>query len=243
MKITVLSPILAPELEEGGVDHRTRYRMRDCAGVPAQFEFGYIDQGPRFIVNGYDDAYAAPDLIRKALVAEENGADAVVINCSADTGLRACREALSIPVVGPTESTMLFAPQLVDSFTVLTFSSRINGRFHRIARELGVEHCLHATRSVEIDFDEISNGEEHVVDALYREIRYIREQEGCDGFVLGCTDFEDVAPRLDDRLLRDNVDVVLLKPFEIAVYQAFAMAAMGLRQGRCSYPIPQFRLH
>ena len=88
----------------------------------------------------------------------------MVINCSADTALRACREAVSIPVIGPSECTMLYASQLVDSFTVLTFAKRINGRFHRIAQELGLAHRLAAVDSVEMDFDDISTGQDKVVD-------------------------------------------------------------------------------
>ena len=61
MKIFVISPILPPE----GEDYREQYRRRDSAQIPAEFSFAYIDKGPRFIQNAYDDACAAPDLIRK----------------------------------------------------------------------------------------------------------------------------------------------------------------------------------
>ena len=72
MKIFVISPILPPE----GEDYREQYRRRDSAQIPAEFSFAYIDKGPRFIQNAYDDACAAPDLIRKIQAAERDGADA-----------------------------------------------------------------------------------------------------------------------------------------------------------------------
>ncbi|MDR3729296.1 MAG: aspartate/glutamate racemase family protein [Oscillospiraceae bacterium] len=236
MKIFVISPILPPE----GEDYREQYRRRDSAQIPAEFSFAYIDKGPRFIQNAYDDACAAPDLIRKIQAAEQDGADAVVINCSADTALRACREAVSIPVIGPSECTMLYASQLVDTFTVLTFAKRINGRFYRIAQELGLSHRLAAVESVEMDFDDISNGQDKVVDKLYETIRAIHDRTGCDGYILGCTDFEDVAPQLSKRLKDGGVDVILFKPYEIAAWQAYITAKMGLRQGSASYPKPLF---
>ena len=52
MKIFVISPILPPE----GEDYREQYRRRDSAQIPAEFSFAYIDKGPRFIQNAYDDA-------------------------------------------------------------------------------------------------------------------------------------------------------------------------------------------
>lgn len=233
IRIAIISPILAPE-----DDYRSRYRLRDCAGIPAEFEFSYIKEGPQFILNDYDDAYAAPALIRKVIDYERQGFDGIVINCSADTALRACREAVQIPVIGPTEGSMLYAMQLVDKFCVLTFSQRINGRFWRIARELGVEHRLCGVKSVELDFEELSNGDEKVIDTLYREIWATYQETGCDGYILGCTDFEDVAPKLKERLRENQIPVVVFKPFEISAYQAYMTVAMGLRQGKSSYPSP-----
>lgn len=235
MKIAIISPILAPKTE----DYRTGYRRRDCESIPAEFEFHYIDQGPAMILNAYDDAYAAPDLIRKTVDCESRGMDAVVINCSADTALRACREAVSIPVIGPTESTMLYASQFVDHFSVLTFSERINSRFERIAFDLGVSHRLTCVSSVEIAFEHLSGGATDVVDALYEKIAGIAEKTGCDGYILGCTDFEDVAQELSERLRQQNLNVVLFKPFEISAYQAYMSVAMGLKTGKNSYPTPQ----
>jgi allantoin racemase len=237
VKIAVISPILAP----GGRaedDARLKFRMRDCVGIPAEFTFSYIDEGPRFILNDYDDARAATGLIKKVEEAERRGADAIVINCSADTALRACREAVGIPVVGPTQCALLYAAQFVDKVAVLTFSSRINHRFERIAREAGVSHMLSSVRAVEMDFGDVGGGEKRVARALYEAISEERAIGRCDGFILGCTDFEDAAPELR-RLLDDGkVDAVVFKPFEISVYHAYGAAAMGLRQGRLSFPRP-----
>ncbi|MDR3294430.1 MAG: aspartate/glutamate racemase family protein [Clostridiales Family XIII bacterium] len=238
MKISVISPILAPPLKPGEPDQRTQFRLRDCARVPADFEFSYIEKGPRFIQNAYDEAYAAPHLIRRIVQAEQEGADAIVINCSADTAIRACREAVSVPVVAPAESAMLFAPQLADTFAVLSFAERVNGRFVRIAHALGLSRRLTCVRSVEIDFDDIGGGGAPVADAGFVAINEIHADRHCDGFLLGCTDFEDAAPVLLEKLQREDLGVVLLKPFEISIHQAYAAASMRLRSGRNSYPPP-----
>jgi allantoin racemase len=238
MNIAVISPILAPEHNEGAGSQRNSFRLRDCANIPADFTFHYIEEGPKFILNAYDDALAVPGLLRRAIAAERDGADAIVINCSADTGLRAVREAVSIPVFGPSETTMLYAAQLADRFCVLTFDARTVGRFERIADALGVRRNVDCIRSVELPFEEISDGHEKVVDALFYEIQDVFETRGCDGFMLGCTDFEDVSPELSERLKASNIDAVVLKPFEIAVHQAYITVLMGLKQGRKSYPAP-----
>ncbi len=235
MRITAISPIAAPK----GEDFRAAFRLRDCKNIPAQFDFTYIDGGPEFILNDYDDVHAAPLLVKKALECQHKGADAIVINCSADTGARACREAASIPVIAPSECAMLYACQFVDAFAVLTFSNKINGRFRRIARNLGLEHRISAVESVEMEFSRLTNGADAVVDALYDTIRRVAKTTGTDGFILGCTDFEDVAPELARKLSENRVPALLFKPFEIAAYQAYITVAMGLNSGANSYPKPE----
>ncbi|MCP4321048.1 MAG: hydrogenase expression protein HupH, partial [Alteromonadales bacterium] len=44
------------------------------------------------------------DTIKQAIKAERAGADAIIIDCMGDPGLNACREAVSIPVIGPCQT-------------------------------------------------------------------------------------------------------------------------------------------
>jgi allantoin racemase len=61
-----------------------------------------------------------------ALVARHApGCDAVVIGVSYDTGLRAARELLSIPVVGMTEAGLLTACMLGGTIGIVTFGRRV----------------------------------------------------------------------------------------------------------------------
>ncbi len=232
MKISVISPILKPT----GIDHRVGFRKRDCSAIPAEFEFFYNDAGPEFLVNEYDDVYSAPHLLKNVVQAEKDGFEAVVINCSADTALHACREAVSIPVVGPSEAAMHYAAQFVNQFIVLTFSSKTKNRFERIAREAHLQDKLHSVESVEMDFHQLSNGSDLVAQTLCDTIETLYNNTGCDGFLLGCTDFEDVAPELRNKLAEKNVDVQVFRPFEIAAWQAYTTVQMGHIQGRTSYP-------
>ena len=77
----------------------------------------YIEKGPPVIESEYEDALAVPATVEEAIKAEKAGADAIVINCTADTGLEQCRECLTVPVVAPTQSTMYLAAQLAHKFS------------------------------------------------------------------------------------------------------------------------------
>ncbi len=59
-----------------------------------------LERGPDSVEDYFDSALAVPDLIRIAQEAEADGVDALVINCMADPGLAALRQAVSIPGFG-----------------------------------------------------------------------------------------------------------------------------------------------
>lgn len=254
MKITVIAPIQAPKHNEKEKDERDSVReayqkKKCCTDLPAQFEFVFIEEGPKLLLNSYDQTYAAPGVVKQAIQAERNGADAIVINCTADTALRACREAVSIPVFGPTESTMLYAVQFTDQFSVLTFSDRINGRFFRMADELGLSSRLTCSKTVRLP-ENSSKGAVDVIDALFEAIADIYQRTRCDGFMLGCSDFEGmgymlgcpgvegVEEGLRLKLSTAGMNIILYKPFEIAINQAYISVLMNIKPGRISYPRP-----
>src|SRR5215217_7391921 len=72
--------------------------------------------GPSVIASTYEDARAAPAVLDAVLSAEADGADGVVVNCTADTGVEAAREAVRIPVVGATQAALHLTAQLCRRF-------------------------------------------------------------------------------------------------------------------------------
>jgi allantoin racemase len=74
-----------------------------------------------------------------ALVAEHaTGCDAVVIAVSYDTGLRAARELLSVPVVGMTEAGLLTACMLGGRIGIVTFGQRVRPLYDELVAGYGL---------------------------------------------------------------------------------------------------------
>ena len=67
------------------------------------------------------------------------GCDAVVIAVSYDTGLRAARELLAIPVVGMTEAGLLTACMLGGRIGVITFGRRVLPLYHELVASYGLD--------------------------------------------------------------------------------------------------------
>ncbi len=253
MKITVIAPITKRVKDTDGqskMTNKTEYSNKKCiTELPCEFEFSFIKDGPSLMLNAYDQAYALRGVVERAIRAEKEGADAIVINCTADTGLAACREAVSIPVIGPTESTILYSTQFTDRISVITGLDRINGRFYKIVRELGMAHRLACAREVQIPEGGFkSKGD--IVEGVFEVIHDIYRTTGCDSFMLGCSDFDGLAymlgcpglhgleEALAARLELEGMRINFYKPFDIAIYQAYVSILMNAKSSRSTYPAP-----
>jgi allantoin racemase len=237
MKIRVISPLI--EVPGPRDIRRVELRLAAVAGIPAEFSHAYPSNGPIAIESEYEDALAVPGTVRAVIQAEKEGMDAVVINCTADTGLNASREAVNIPVVAPTLASMHLAAQLTHRFSVLSFSERINSRFEKMAWKWGLAHKLVSVRSVEIPFGDLYNEEEILAQRLFEAGLRCVEEDGAHGLILGCTDFEDVTPQIQSKFDQKNIPVLLFQPYVIAAYEAYALVSMGLRQSKLTYPNPK----
>ena len=71
-----------------------------------QLEFKGLEQGIEGVATYFDKTVIAPEILRLAYQAEQNGAAAVIINCFSEPGLQAAKELLSIPVVGIFEAVL-----------------------------------------------------------------------------------------------------------------------------------------
>ena len=77
------------------------------------------------------------------------GCDAVVIAVSYDTGLRAARELLPIPVVGMTEAGLLTACMLGGRIGVITFGRRVRPLYDELVASYGLGSRIAGWRTLE----------------------------------------------------------------------------------------------
>lgn len=111
MKICLIVPIITKTFIK---TEDARKRFEKYVRPDTQVEVVYVDYGPASIESRYDRVMAEPFVVKKAEWAEKNGHDAVVVSCMMDPGVKAAKEALSIPVVGPGEAATQIANILGD---------------------------------------------------------------------------------------------------------------------------------
>jgi len=170
VKILVIIPILPRKGEEC---LRPSEGAQKYVGSDTKVDAINIEYGPASIESVYDDAMAAPFVVKKAEWAERNGYDAVVVSCMMDPGVKAAREAVNIPVVGPREACM------------------------PIASMLGANPKTILPRGIPVL--QMHDDLDRTYQALKRDAERAME-EGAEVLVLGCTALSGMAERLNEEL-------------------------------------------
>jgi allantoin racemase len=197
-----------------------------------------LRQGPASIESAFDEALSVPDTIRRAIDAEQSGANALIIDCMGDPGLHACREVVTIPVVGPAQTAMHFASMLGHRFSFITVLDRLHALIGHLVASYGLQQSFASFRAVDIPVLEIGADLGRLASALAREAAAAVEQDGADAIVLGCTGFLGCAGSLRQALLAKGLDVPVIDPIPLAVHAADALVKTGLSHSKRTYPKP-----
>ena len=168
MKILVIVPILPRNGEKNlrPLENASKYVRPDT-----EVDAVNIAYGPASIESLYDDTMAAPFVARKAEWAERNGYDAVVVSCMTDPGVKAAKEAVNIPVVGPKEAC------------------------HAIASILGANPKTILPRGIPVL--NMHDDPEKTYQALRKDAEKAIG-EGAEALIMGCTALSGIAERLND---------------------------------------------
>jgi allantoin racemase len=192
-----------------------------------------IDKGPASIESRYDEVFAVPEIVRRVKEAEAEGVDACVINCFGDPGVRSSREVVSIPVLGPCESSLLMASSLCDRFSVITVLRSVAGLIRENARIYGLHERLASVRAVDIPVLDLHRDDEGTAAALHEEGRKAIEEDGAEALVLGCTGMSGMAARLGGEL-----GVQVVDPLPAAVKLAETLVSLRLTHSKLAFPAP-----
>ena len=197
-----------------------------------------IPQGPASIESQFDEALSIPGTIRRAMDAEKRGANALIIDCMGDPGLHACREVVTIPVVGPSQTAMHFASMLGHRFSFITVLDRLHSLVGNLVATYGLTQSYASFRAVDIPVLSIGTDMGHLGAALAREAIAAVQQDGADAIVLGCTGFLGCAGSMRTALLAAGCDVPVIDPIPLAVQVADALVKTGLSHSKRTYPMP-----
>lgn len=198
-----------------------------------------IENGPASIECDFDAMLATPDTVAHIIAAEQEGIDAVVINCMDDPGLRAAREMVEIPVLGPCETAMHLAAMLAHRFSVVTVLDHLEPQFVNHAKVYSVAEKLASVRSVSIPVLDLEADEARLIEALATQSARAVEEDGAHAIIFGCTGMLGVAEAVERQLeARGITGVPVLDPLVVALKFAESLVDLGLTHSKRTFPAP-----
>lgn len=233
-RIKVIVPI---PMDEAGVANR-RSQLSDEVIAPG-FEpvFEAVKWGAALGDSYHDMLLMDWTVFQAGIDAEEQGYAAVVVDTVSDSGVRALRSRLSIPVVGPGEAAFHMAMMLGKRFTVLTMWDEWFPLYEKTLTEYGLWDRVASLRSIQTrpDVTELLAGKEEIIfGKLEAEARAAIAEDHADVIVLGSTTMHQSAGHLA-RVL----PIPVINPGVVAWKQAELLVSLGLSHSKRAFPAPE----
>lgn len=213
--------------------------MRFLSGKPdTQIQVVSLELGTASIETRLDDDLATPGIIEQTILAQDNGADAVVINCMDDPGLYAAREVVRIPVVGPAEASMHLAAMLSHRFSLITtgYTDIL------VVEELILRYRMSAkaapVRALGIPVLDLDAAPERTIQKFVERAEAAVKEDGAGAIIPGCNLLANMVGKIQDGLAQRGIMVPVLNPILVAIRLAETLIALGLSQSQRSYPSP-----
>ncbi|MCC3312415.1 aspartate/glutamate racemase family protein [Nocardia africana] len=186
--------------------------------------------------SAYETTLADAFVLEAGSRAEEQGYAAVCVNSMSDSALAALRSRLTIPVVAPSQASMLLASLLGKKFSVITMWPQWHELYHKAAREQGLSARMASVRDIGVapDTAELLAGkEDFVFAALEREARTAIDDDGADVIVLGSTTMHQ-----SHAYLSRVLEVPVLNPGVVAYKLCELLVVTGLSHSKRAFPSP-----
>lgn len=169
--------------------------------------------------NEQDRLVAALAVFSEATKAQDEGFDAVTIDCTLDPGLKAARKATRIPVVGAGEAALAVSLLLGERFSVIMPTPQSVAPMIAKIRQMGLTERLASVRSIRLRVLDLDD-DGCTLNAVEQEARRAVDEDGADVIVLGCTAMGRIASPLAER-----VGTPVIEPATAALKLAEAFAA------------------
>jgi allantoin racemase len=219
MRILVLNANTTEFVTETAAAEGRRVASPGTEIVPVTADFGAAIIGTRA-------EHAIAEHAAVTLAARHaGGCDAVVIAVSYDTGLKALREMLPVPVVGMTEAGLLTACMLGGPIGLISLGRRVWPMYRELIDGYGMRERIAGSQVLE-NASAYRPGDTSALDAeLVTAAQELIERDGAESIIVLGAVTAGAARRIEDR-----IPVPVLDGMRCAVPQAELLVRMGLRK-------------
>jgi len=166
-----------------------------------------------------DELIAASGIFSEVVTAQDEGYDAVTIDCTLEPGLSAAKKASRIPVVGAGEAALSLSLLFGERFSVIMPTPTSVGPMVAKIRQMGLWERAASVRAINLHVLDLDD-HDRTLNEVHEEARRAVDVDGAEVIVLGCTVMGPIADALAQRL-----GVPVIEPGTAALKLAEAFAA------------------
>jgi allantoin racemase len=234
MRIKIINPDFGMSPES----LRYREKMLSNAALPdTHISMDCVTASEVEIDSALDVVIAGPEIVSRAIQAEKDGYDAVILYCLSDPAISACREAVKIPVIGGGQVSVLVAALLGYRFSILTTSPWRKPEKEEFIRTTGVDPTrLASIRSISVSLQDARKDTHETIRQLSDAAKACAEEDGAQVVVLGCLSFAGMSAEISH-----SSGVPVVDPAFALVSMAELLYAQKLSHSKIAYPYPPDR--
>ena len=233
MQIRIINPVITTSWE--GDTHR---EYADAARPGTQVSTVSLEWGIASIETRYDEALCIPGILNRAMEAEKEGVDAVIIDCMGDPGLFAAREALNIPVIGPMEASIYLAAVLGQRFSVISILDSDVLLTDELVTRYGLSARLASIRPIGISVLDINTETKFTLEAVIETSERVVREDGAHVIIPGCNLLAKMMPKVALVLAERGCAVPVLNPRSVAIKLAESLVDLGQTHSRQAFAHP-----
>lgn len=232
MKIKVICPITSESFEV-----ESKLEMKNFLSNDLDIDVERIEYGTASIEGEYDEALAAPGILKVAEKAQNDGYDGVFISCMGDPAVEAAREILDIPVIGPCRASMIYAADMAYKFSVVTVVDGVIPLIEKVGRQIGLSDKLVSVKAVDIPVLQLDNKERLLQELIGKSIEAI-EKDDAQVIILGCTGMIGVDVLLEKGLKEKGYNVPVIYPVAVSIRYLESLIKLKITHSRKAYVTP-----
>lgn len=229
MKLLIIRPIISKREDKLEEDLFYPFLSSDT-----EVEARRLMYGSSSIENEYDAVLNAPEIIRLAVDGEKEGFDGAIIDCFADPGLEAVREAVSYPVVGAGSASIQLALSVGRRIAIITIVPSILPMIRRLNSAYINSGQIVSVRSIDVPVLSIEK-DNLIYEKLFAESVKAIEEDGADSIVLGCTGLGGMASNIAKRLSDNGIYVPVVDPIGASAAILEGMIRCNIRPSKLGW--------
>jgi len=231
MKINVVLPTSNPEnLDERQSCYAGLARSETIISVSILDERVPLNADP-------SDDFILPEILDKIIESENNGMDAVIVDCMEDPGVEEGRRLVDIPVVGPGHAAMNMAVILGHRFSILYPMEQLVF-IRQLVHKYQLSSMLASIKYLPCGLEGIITDTKSTMESLQQTAIAAIEEDGASVIVPVCTLTSPLIQPLQTFLHEKGYPVPVIDGAAAAVKLAENLVDMDLTHSRVTYPLP-----